>query len=128
MGGGCWSLLSGFGALMATSWRKSDIAVCAIDCLENCPAPVSAPIHHHLSTIRAVMICRLEIDGACCALDGSCADHGHHSSFYLVVTQEHLDEQRRLLAPQPLLLNTRLYFLLWHLGLRGLFTVNISGV
>lgn len=30
--------------------EKGDIAVCASDCLQNCPAPASAPIHHHLST------------------------------------------------------------------------------
>lgn len=81
---------------IATSLRKSDIAVCATAYLQNCPAPISAPIHHHLSTIRAVMICRLEMDGACCAVDESCPGQGHYFSFHLVVTHEHSDEQRRL--------------------------------
>lgn len=50
--------------------KKSDIAVCATDCFQNCAAPVSLPIHHHLSTIRAVMICRFKMDGCCCPVDG----------------------------------------------------------
>ena len=78
-------VLSLFGTLrMATSWRKSDIAVRASDCLQNCPPPVSVPIHHHLSTIRTVMICRLEMDGDGGAVDGSdpgqcLISHGHHT-------------------------------------------------
>lgn len=57
--------------------KKCDIAVCATDCLQNCPAPVSLPIHHHLSTIRAVMICRFKMDGSCCPMDGRYAGQQH---------------------------------------------------
>lgn len=76
--------------------EKSDIAVCATDCSQNCPALASVPIHHHLSTIRAVMICRLEMDGACRVLRVGAVLAG--ASFHLVVTHEHSEEQGRLMC------------------------------
>lgn len=90
--GGC-SFWPEFGTPM-TSWRKSDIAVCATDCLPNCPLPVSAQIHHHLPTIRVIMICHLEMDGACCVVDGSCPGQDCYSSFHLVITHRHSEVDR----------------------------------